>query len=418
MEKSEFYYTKSKGTGGRIKRLYSDFVVEEIRKDRVCEAKAFLTEGVFEEELALPEKNAEYLHLDLEKINKDLHSAVRHIARSLHTSNKRVGYAGMKDKRAVTCQRISIWNPEPKLVERYRAKGIRLRNPEWSNEKIDLGDLLGNRFTVAIRDIALGREELEGILQPCFREIEKGIPNIFGEQRFGGIRAVSHLVGREIVKGNIENAVMLYLTALSEHEEKEVKEARAGLASTRDFKAALRAFPLKYRYERAILNALCRDKKDFAEAFRALPTRLRFLFTHAFQSYLFNELIRKRIEAGIGLEPEEGEPEEGGIPLGLLPGFESSYSPGKVGEFERDLMEKEDISFADFRLKELKECSSKGARRKILLKPGGMKLVGIEKDELFEGRLCCRLSFGLEKGAYATVVLGEITKNPNLNLLN
>lgn len=417
MKQHGFYSTKCKGIGGQIKRLYTDFVVEEIGEKRVCEATAFLTDGFYAEQLSVPERSGEYLHLDLEKINKDLHSVIRQLARFLHVSRKRIGYAGLKDKRAVTCQRISVWNPETKLIEKFHAKGVRLRNPEWCNEKIDLGKLKGNRFTVTIRDIDLKEKEIEKRVKDCFQEMKKGIANFFGEQRFGGIRAISHLVGRELIKQNFENAVMLYLTAAAVEEEKEVKEARANLAKTRNYSAALKEFPLKYRYERAILNSLCENKNDFVKAFRALPLRLRFLFTHAYQSFLFNELVKKRIEEDIGLNPIEGEPQSNGIALGLLPGFDSSFSPGEIGELERDLMEKEGISFADFKIPDLKECSSKGARRKLLLFPKKMKLVQIGGDELFETKCFCTVSFELDKGSYATVVLNELLKNPNINLL-
>ena len=64
------------------------------------------------------ERKNKNLHLELEKFNYDLNFAIRIIARSLRISRKRFGYAGLKDKRAITAQRISILNPEvEKLAE-------------------------------------------------------------------------------------------------------------------------------------------------------------------------------------------------------------------------------------------------------------------------------------------------------------
>ncbi|MEM0359947.1 MAG: tRNA pseudouridine(13) synthase TruD [Candidatus Diapherotrites archaeon] len=409
-----FYFTKCPGTGGQIKRLYTDFVVEEISVEgRVCEAKAFLSTETIKEQLVVPEKpnNMDYLHLDLEKINKDLHSVIRQTARFLQVSGKRIGYAGIKDKRAVTCQRISIWNPNAKLLEAFRPRGIRFRNASWQKEKIDLGMHKGNRFTITVRDVDLEIKEIEERVLECFKEMENGIANFFGEQRFGGIRAISHVVGREIVKGNLENAVMLYLSAESENEETEVKKARA-IAKTRDFKTALKEFPQKYRYERAILNSLCQNPSDFASALQAIPLRLRFLFTHAFQSYLYNEILKERLKQGIGLKPVDGEPQEGGIALGLLAGYDSVFSPGRIGEIERKVLEREGVCFADFRIEKLGECSSRGARRKILIVPEKMRLLETGEDKVFNGKKYFTVSFELEKGAYATVLLKEILKNP------
>jgi len=407
-----FYSTDCPGTGGKIKRRYSDFIVEEKRKSGYCETKAFWGEELKEEELVVPEKTAEFLHLDLEKVNKDLNSVLRDLSRRMHFSAKRIGYAGMKDKRAITCQRISIWEPDIKAVESIKLPGIRIRNPAWENEKIDLGKLEGNRFTITIRDIELERKELEKRVNACIGEMSGGIANVFGEQRFGGIREISHLVGKQMVLGKFEEAVMIYLTEQCELEDDEVRDARA-IAASHDFKRALMTFPVKYRYERAMLNALLRQPGNYIEALRALPPRLRFLFTHAYQSYFFNEVLRERKERGISFEPIEFEPQEDGVAMGLLPGCESSFSPGEIGLIEREIMKRENMSFADFKIGGLRECSSRGSRRKILFTPEEMELLKIEEDSVFEDRLACTVRFGLPKGSYATVVLNEITKNPN-----
>ena len=409
------FFTSCPGIGGRIKYRYADFVVEEITANRICEAKRFVVENPEDETFKIPPKEAgkEYLHLDLEKINKDLHDAIRYIARFLHCSKDRISYAGIKDKRAVTCQRISIWNPNIERLQEFKAKGLVLRNPEWSKKKIDLGDLKGNRFTVIIRNIKLEEAEIKKRLKKCFEEIKKGIPNYFGEQRFGGIRGISHLVGNAIIKENYKDAVMLYLSATAPEEEPETKKARELVAKGK-LKEALNTFPKKYRYERAILHHLLENEKDFIGALRKLPRKILFLFTHAYQAHLFNELINKRIEHGIGLKPVDNEPAEGNIPLGLLPGYNSKFSPGIVGRLERELLKKEGITLADFRVKKLRECSSAGSRRKIVMIPKNLELLEVKDDEFFPGRKACKIRFELEKGCYATVLLREIMKKQDL----
>lgn len=411
----KYFFTKTPGIGGRIKFGYADFIVEEIVDNRVCEAKRFICGNPEPEQLIIPQKESgkEYLHLDLEKINKDLHDALRHIARSLHCSRNRISYAGIKDKRAITCQRISIWNPNVELLREFRAKGIVLRNAVWSDRKIDLGDLKGNRFTVTIRNIALSKEEIEKRVKECFKELKKGIANYFGEQRFGGIRNISHLVGKEIIKENYENAVMLYLSSVAPEEEPETKKARE-LAAKRKFREALQTFPAKYRYEKAMLHHLIENEGDFIGALRKLPRKILFLFTHAYQACLFNELINKRVEHGIGLEAVENEPVEDNVPLGLLPGYDSKFSAGRIGQLERELLKEQNITFADFKVKKLKECSSAGSRRKIVMKPQNLKILQIGNDEFFAGKKFCKIRFELDKGCYATVLLREIMKKDDL----
>lgn len=428
-----YYSTKTPGIKGKIKQRYYDFIVEEIQENgNICKVKRFLQEENnltrkgksrekskgkerIEEQLIIPErigkyKKMQYLHLDLEKKNLDLHQAIRILSRYLGVSRKRIGYAGIKDKNAITCQRISIWMPDTKKLQAFRGKQLCLRNAKWSNEKIDLGKLKANRFIVRIRNISLSEKEIRKRVNDCFKEMkEKGIANYFGEQRFGGLRQVTHLVGKELVKGNIKNAVMIYLTAVGEKEKEEVRNARNELARTMDFSEAIKHFPKRQRYERSMLHHLCRYPNDFVGAFRKLPKKIRFLFTHAYQSYIFNKIIDKRIERGL-LSLQKGEPENNGIPLGLLAGYMSEYSKGIIGEIEKEIMREEGVKFSDFKIKTLGECSSKGSRKEILLFPEKMKLKKIEKDELFPGKLACVVSFQLSKGNYATTVLRELMK--------
>jgi len=403
----KYFFTKTEGIGGKIRHRYADFIVEEIHQEHICNVEKDSVHAC----LQIPEnkENLEYLHCDLQKTNRDLHDAIRQIARFLHCSSKRIGYAGLKDKRAITCQRISIWKPDVEKLKLFRSNSIVLRNAIWQKNAIELGMLKGNRFTVTIRNIDLSEDMIKSRIENCFEEMKKGIANYFGAQRFGGIRKVSHLVGKEIIKGNYENAVMLYLSSVAPEESEEVKKARM-LAAKREFKDALNAFPKSYRYERIMLHHLLGKKDDFIGALRKLPRKILFLFTHAYQAYLFNELINKRVEHGIGLNAVENEPSENGIALGLLPGFDSKFSPGEIGRLERELLKAEGIDFSKFRVKELKECSSAGARRCVAMFPQNMALLSISDDEFFKGKKCCTITFELEKGCYATIPLREITK--------
>ncbi len=410
----EFFSTSSKGISGQIKRRYTDFVVEEVQQNgKVCEAKRFVVGGTHEaEQVRIPENmgRGEQLHLDLEKINKDLNLCIRNIARFLQCSRKRIGYAGLKDKRAVTCQRISIFKPNLERLKQFSSGGIQLRNGKWSNERIELGMLRGNRFTVTIRDIDLDEKELKKRISQCFKEMKRGIANYFGEQRFGGIRQVTHLVGRQFVRGNVKEAVMLYLTHSVESEEEEVKEARKSLAKRNDFAEASRLFPVKCRYERAMLHHLCKHPNDFVGAFAKLPKQLRYLFTHAYQSYLFNLVIDERFRQGVGLKKVKGDILIENQPTAPLFGFESRLAEGKAGEIEAKVLQSEGLELQQFKVKQMPELSSKGSRKSIVLVPEKLKLVKIEEDEFYPGKLAATISFYLGRGNYATTVLRELMK--------
>ncbi len=412
----KYYLTKTPGICGRIKQRVEDFIVEEIMPDgKTCGVMCFLGTEKKPLQKEWPAEQAargsEQLVLTMEKFNISTDNAVRQLSRSLKVSQKRIGYAGVKDKRAITAQRLSIWNPDLERVRLFESRYIDLRNAAWSNERVEIGMLKGNHFTITVRAIELAADEARSAISTCFKEMQKnGIANYFGEQRFGGIREITHKVGKVFIKGNLEDAVMLYLTAATPAEEADVRHARANLAKSRDFSQAINEFPNKYRYERSIIHHLCKYPKDFAGAFRKIPKSMRYMFTHAYQSYLFNEVINARIEAGIGLNAAEGDILEGGIPTAPLFGFESVLAQGLPRELEMKVLEREGTTLADFKIKHMPEMSSKGLRRKIILRPENPRLIKVEEDELNSGRIKAVVAFDLPKGTYATTVLRELMK--------
>ncbi len=410
---SQQFYTKGNGTGGRIKKRISDFLVKEITTDKTtCEIKVIGEDGVKKTiEKNWPENNGEeQLTLTLEKYNTDLNNVIRELSRKLYLSAKRFGYAGMKDKRAITSQKISIWKPDYQKVKDLRSKFIDVYDAKWSDKRIELGDLFGNEFEITIREIDLPEKKVEKIILDCFKQMENGIPNYFGLQRFGGIREITHLVGKEIIKGDLETAVMIYLTQTAPEEDEQTKNARTELAQTKDFSTASKNFPNELRFERAIIHHLCKYPKDYAGSLQKLPKQLRIMFTHAFQSYLFNKIINTRLEQGLGLGEIEGDILIDGVPSAALFGFESKLAEGKMGEIEKEILQKESLELSDFKIKKLSELSSKGTRKQLMLTPQKMKLLNIEKDEFTEGCLKATVSFSLTKGNYATTVVREIMK--------
>ena len=414
------FTTTTEGIGGIIKRRISDFVVREITEEgKTLEIGAFSDpETIKELNLEIPENadaEKEYLLIEMEKFGLDTNDALRRIARHLRCSPKRIGYGGMKDRRAITVQKISIWKPGIELLQGFRSRYVALKNPEWGKEKIAIGSLKGNNFEICVREISLDEEKLRETAERCFKEmLENGVANYFGEQRFGGIREVTHKVGKKFVEGKIDEAVLLYLTSPAEGEEEEIALARKNLADSMDFAAAVKEFPSKFRYERSIIHHLCRYPNDFVGAFKELPKHLTYLFTHAYQSYLFNEVINERIEQGLGLKPVKGDVVEERIATAPLYGFDSVPAKGKPGKIEKEVLERENLKLEDFRVKSFPELGCRGARKKMVLFPEKPEILSIAPDELNEGKLKLKVAFTLPKGNYATTILRELMKNGSM----
>jgi len=156
---------------GILKATPEDFVVEEI--------------PAYE-----PSGQGEHVFVRFRKRDLTTDAAVRAIAGALGASSRDAGVAGMKDKRAVTTQTISLFPPRGTKVEDFvRAAsavslpGIEVLDVRRHEHKLKTGHLRGNRFVIRVRDVPVARADE---LLARFAEIAgAGVPNAFGAQRFG-----------------------------------------------------------------------------------------------------------------------------------------------------------------------------------------------------------------------------------------
>lgn len=416
------YLTNTFSLGGRIKQLPKDFIVEEIGKDYKTSVKYFLDKEIspVDWDLIFSEKveDKDYLLLDLEKHNVSTPKAITDLSRFLKISKSRIGYAGLKDKRSVSSQKISLFQPLKERISKFYFKDIRVYNPIWSKEKINIGDLKENNFIITIRKIEnFSKEEIFKIINDCFSQIEeKGLLNYFGEQRFGGSREVTARVGKHLILKNYKEAVITYLTYPSEYESEEVKLARKNIKETEDFRK-YSSFPSKTGYERQMLNHLINNPNDFLGAFKVLPKSMQYLFIHAYQSYLFNEIINIRVFRGYLDEIYGDKVIDGKIHLQLF-GYDSKFLEGVAGEIEREVITREGIDFKHFKNKDYGVLSVKGDFRSFFTMPKNLKIIDVSLDDLNQeeipGSLKATISFTLNKGEYATVLLREIIKKEDI----
>ena len=425
----ELYCTHTEGIGGVLRQEPEDFVVKEITNRE---------EG----------SSGKSLILELTKTNWDMHHLVRDMSRKLGISQKRIGFAGTKDKRARTTQKISIYNMSEEDIKDFYLKDVELKVIGRSDRSIGLGDLYGNEFIITVRDIDMNPDELERTLETTTKEIMDfgGVPNFFGIQRFGAIRPVTHMVGEHLLRGDAEKAAMTYIAQSFPDEPEEVKEARDHVWDTRDFVEGLKTYPLRLRYERAMMHYLVENPGDYAGSFSVLSPNISRMFIHAFQSYVFNRIICKRIEQNISLNQassgdivcfrnKEGLPDTGKMQAATednvdgmnnllkrgrafvtapLVGYEVGFASDIPGELERNTFEETGVPQEAFRMKIIPDLASKGLRREIMLhcKPE----YETAEDELNPGKSKAVLKFSLPKGSYATTVLREYMKTDPLKM--
>ena len=176
-------------------------------------------EDFFVEELPAFEASGagEHLLLTVEKRGMTTAFAARRIAQWAGVAETAIGHAGLKDRRAITRQRLSVWLPKKVApdIAALQSADLRVLEHAWHARKLPRGALAGNRFALVLREVAGEREAIEARLAAIAR---RGVPNHFGEQRFGRgggnvQQAVAMFAGRRVKR---EERSMLLSAARSE----------------------------------------------------------------------------------------------------------------------------------------------------------------------------------------------------------
>ncbi|HJJ35973.1 MAG TPA: tRNA pseudouridine(13) synthase TruD [Methanocorpusculum sp.] len=399
-----YYGTSHDGIGGRLRTSPEDFRVDEL-------PVAFTGSGP-------------YLICRLTKRSWEHQHAVRELANRLKISQKRIGWAGTKDRNAVTSQYISLYEVAEDDVRNISIKDMTIEPVTHHQFSLGLGNLEGNRFVLTLRDCDAEGTALQEQVDVISAEIRTGIPNYFGLQRFGAMKPVTHRMGYHILRGEYEKAVMLYVGDAFPYESDEVKHARRAFAETGDAKEALHALPNHLTYERILLDSLMKQKENYGAALQTLPPKLLSMFVSAYQSWLFNLAVSDRCRRGVALnEPDIGEHlvfANGRIDIATaknLPTarqhmkrgrcFVVGWMPGKTytpnaGPLEQTMvsrMEEDGISFDSFgSAAEFVRTNFDGFHRRISLEADVASSVsGADAT----------LSFTLPPGHYATTVARE-----------
>ncbi|MFB6204404.1 MAG: tRNA pseudouridine(13) synthase TruD [Candidatus Nanohaloarchaea archaeon] len=373
------YQTSTLGIEGAIKEQVNDFIVRELASHDTGEG--------------------DHLVVKLRKQNMTTMDAVNKLSNMLHISRDRIGYAGNKDKRAITEQYISVQGVTPEDIRGIYTDEFDLE-VVGENGYIGLGDLSANRFEIVVRDLELPVEEIRNRALKVVDELDGKFPNYFGGQRFGSPRPITHQVGRLILQGDYEEAVWTYIAKPYEDEYKSIRKVREELWETREVEGAAEKFPEKNRYEKTLLYHLTKNPGDYQGAIKRLPEGLQKLFIHAYQSWIYNRVLSQLISEGWYEEEYE-------IPL---VGYKTELKDNRPENLIEEYIEEEGVSQEDFRLQDFPELRSEGSYRRAFADFRNFEILEIDEDELNMTKNKMRVKFDLPKGSYATVFLREFQK--------
>lgn len=397
------------GIGGTIRQRPEDFLVEEMPMYQPC------GEG-------------EHVYLFVQKRDMSTSELIGVIARHFGVNRRAIGYAGQKDTHAVSRQLVSVHLPgkKPEDFPMLQHERVSVLWVDQHTNKLRLGHLAGNRFSIRIRDVK--PTDVVSVHRVMARLIASGVPNRFGPQRFGAV-CRNHLVGRSLVLGDWDSAVRALLEP-SSHSEAH-REARRAYAEGKLTDAIILFGP---GVERRVLAALVRGESP-ERAIRGLESaELRF-FLNAFQSAVFNTLVDERTAAGslgslhpgdVAIKHVNNAPftvdlatAQNPDTLARLAAFEISPSGPMWGSgmlradgetYARELAALESLGVREPDLAKFDQGAlggMHGERRALRIRVSDVEIEGgVDEHGPF-----VRCAFDLPRGSFATTVLAEIMKS-------
>ncbi|XWS42491.1 hypothetical protein CRYUN_Cryun16bG0018400 [Craigia yunnanensis] len=242
-----------------------------------------------------PEHLGKFLRFHLCKENKDTQEALGLLGKMLGIQPRSFGFAGTKDKRSVSTQRVTVFKQHASKLAALNERlfGIKVGDFCYVKDDLLLGQLLGNRFTVVLRGIVADSEDtIKASAESLGRH---GFINYFGLQRFGSGSIPTHRIGATLLRGEWKAAASTILDP-REGERNIISKAREYYKETGDIEGTLKQLPRHLVAERAMLQCLKKCPGNYLQALKAIPRTLRMMYVHSYQSYLWNHAASMRVQ--------------------------------------------------------------------------------------------------------------------------
>jgi tRNA pseudouridine13 synthase len=391
------------GIGGRIKARPEDFLVEEVP-------------------LYPPTGEGEHLYLVVEKRRRLTTDLVRLLAQHFGVRREVIGFAGLKDKHAVTRQCMTIHHGDIDKARTFADGHIRILAAERHRNKIRRGHLKANRFVIKVREVEPAHAPRAKRLMD--RLVRFGVPNYYGEQRFG-YRRNNHTLGKLLLLRRYQEFLDQMLGQPRDDESPKAQDARRAYDEG-DYPRALKLWPTVHRFERQACGPLSRNASP-EQAINGIDHTQLTLLISSFQSEIFNRVVDRRLRDGLYdrvlvgdlafkhttrglfmvLDADHEQPRCDALeisPTGPLWGPDMVMPNGQVIAWERQALAATGVSEEQLVIDgPYAPGGSRRAMRMLVADPD----VGGGADE--HGPYI-RIAFELSRGCFATTVLREITK--------
>lgn len=399
------------GIGGRLRERPSDFLVDELPLYEPC-------------------GTGEHLYVSVQKELMTTNDAARLLARHYGVRERDIGFAGRKDKHAITRQLFSVHLPgrSGQTLPEFSHDRMGVLWTEWHTNKLRLGHLAGNRFAIRVRGVDFTKARAAGLVLGALEQ--RGGANLAGDQRFG-MRANNDRLGRLDVLGDAQGLLDELLGPDKSFPalQREAREAYAQGA----YQESLTLWPREMRVERGVLRALAANASVEEAASSIDPTQRRF-WVSALQSSVFNDVVRTRLREGLFDRLIEGDVARKRVngamfavdaataqteelrerlrgfdvdATGPMWGPKMMRAAGKIDEMEREALDRSGVSLGSLGAHADRLRQGVAGERRAVRVP--VLATSIEGGTDEHGHYV-RCAFELPAGAFATVVMREIMK--------
>lgn len=326
-----------------------------------------------------------------------------------------ITYCGLKDRQGRTEQLIAVEGFDVDVQD----EDLRLKYLGRSDRPLSGANIVSNRFSITVRDLAPADV---GQVQLAVAEVNRlGVVNYFDSQRFGSLKHGQGFIAKDLLRGDFEAALRNYLAKPSPLDR--THDAKVKAFWQRHWGEWTRRVPFEgaRKYHR-ILESLRRKPNDFVTAFLQIDSDYRALHLFAYQSYLWNEGVRRLLQlllprehlfpmayqAGTLLFHREADAAALGYLRRLafpLLGPTTKLVDPKVKEAVEWVLGKERLSLDALVIKEAPRLLFfKHQERPVLVYPHKLVIGRAQRDELNADRQKMNVAFTLPPGSYATLV--------------
>jgi len=345
---------------GEVFKHNEDFIVEEIpEKGHILTVEKTNEQTNPINDFDDGSLNPTFLIFTLVKENLSTHEAIDIISRKTHTSIKRFGYFGNKDRNAVTAQRISVFKGNLNLFSKVYHPKLFLKDFYYSNKPCKIGDLYGNHFKIRIRNFDGDQDKLNEFIETA----KKGLPNFYGPQRFGN-NLINIQVSKAILDGDFKKAVDMLINK----------------------KKIIHQNSFEYKMKQYLEKL----PNDYIGALRLIPKYLRLLILQSYQYNIYNKILSECLKENI--KPEK-------IPL-IGYDLDLNELDTKLREIFERIIKEEGIDIDNLNIRSMPEISMKSIYRDAFFIPEDIQYNLDGKDLIMQ--------FTLKRGSYASVFLIEM----------